>query len=620
MFVEPPVHGEAIRALCADGDGVWAGTYGSTLLRCDAEGVKVVAPPGSFPGTITSMVRAAAGSLWIGTSRGLHLWENGRRRTWTPREGLPVAYIRSLHLDRDGTLWLGTLGGGLVRFKEGKFTQFTTAVGLGDDVIAQILADDHGNLWLGSNRGVMRIPRRDLEAVAAGETAEVNPLVLGKDEGLVDEQCFGGTSPNACKSRDGRLFFPTMGGIAEVDPTRLDQFTRSETVPRIEQVLVNRRHRDPGEEVVLPPGQHRLEIAYSAPVLRGGEWVRFRHKLEGRDRNWSESGSVRHAIYEGLPPGHYSFRVAAVDGSHRWREADAALYFTVQPNFWQRLWFRGATVLVLVGLSGVGAWWHFHRKHQRRVAQMERERKQQSDMAHASRVALLGELSASIVHELKQPLTAIMGNAQAALQFLKHHHADPEEMREILREIADEDRRASEIIDRMRSMLKKGESKMELRDINADVHLVLLLIRGDLVARGVTVETELCPGLPLINGDHIQLQQVLLNLVMNGCDAMQANAPDERRLVIRTVREDAGHIGVSICDVGHGISSEMRNRIFEPFFSTKETGLGMGLAICRAIIGAHGGRLTSVNNPDRGATFQFTLLAGRENAGTDVRA
>jgi signal transduction histidine kinase len=184
------------------------------------------------------------------------------------------------------------------------------------------------------------------------------------------------------------------------------------------------------------------------------------------------------------------------------------------------------------------------------------------------------------------------------------------EVRSILKDITAADRRASEIIGRMRALMKKGEAQMESRDLNADIDQVLVLLHSDLLARNVTVTTELLPDLPPVSGDHIQLQQVLLNLIVNGCDAMQANAHDERRLVITTERAADGMVCVSVRDYGTGVEPEVVERIFDAFYSTKASGLGMGLSICRAIVRAHGGLLWASNNPDRGATFHFTLRLG----------
>jgi PAS domain S-box-containing protein len=242
----------------------------------------------------------------------------------------------------------------------------------------------------------------------------------------------------------------------------------------------------------------------------------------------------------------------------------------------------------------------------RRQIELESAR-QRNELAHLARVALLGELSVSLAHELNQPLTAVLSNAQAAQLLLAKGAADPDQLPEILSDIVQESKRAGEVIRRLRALLKKGEIHREPLDMNEVVDNVLKLIRSDLINQRVSVQIELAPDLPLVYGDEVQLQQVLLNLVVNGCDAMADVNIIDRRLFVRT--EPAAHnaVLISVADQGSGIPSEKIERIFEPFFTTKETGTGLGLAVCRSIISTHGGELWAVNNSKRGATLQFTL-------------
>jgi C4-dicarboxylate-specific signal transduction histidine kinase len=233
---------------------------------------------------------------------------------------------------------------------------------------------------------------------------------------------------------------------------------------------------------------------------------------------------------------------------------------------------------------------------------------QQSELAHLSRVTMLGELSGSLAHELNQPLTAILANAQAALRFLARNPEDTAEIRNILQDIVDNDRRAVEVIRRLRGLLKKEDLQHRPLEVNEMVLDALRLMRSDLVHRRVTVNTELAVKLPEVRGDRIQLQQVLVNLLMNGCDAMDSETVD-RVLTLRTQSAGEGDVEVSIADRGSGIATQDLERIFEPFVSTKTEGLGLGLAVCRTIVSSHDGRLWATNNADRGATLHFTLPA-----------
>ena len=240
--------------------------------------------------------------------------------------------------------------------------------------------------------------------------------------------------------------------------------------------------------------------------------------------------------------------------------------------------------------------------------QSEREIAQQrEELAHLSRVSMLGELSGSLAHELNQPLTAILSNAQAAVRFLAHAQPDLNEVRDILADIVSEDKRAGEVIRRLRLLLKKGEVQPQPLNANELVQEVLKLVRSDLVNRGIVAYTELALNPPIIHADRVSLQQVLINLVMNACDAMARMTGEDRQFTISTELTGDDLVRVSVSDNGTGIAPETLEQVFAPFYTTKAHGLGLGLSVCRTIIAAHGGELWAANNPGRGATFCFTL-------------
>ena len=242
---------------------------------------------------------------------------------------------------------------------------------------------------------------------------------------------------------------------------------------------------------------------------------------------------------------------------------------------------------------------------QRRRAEQEAAERR-NELAHLSRVALLAELSGSLAHELNQPLTAILSNAQAGARFLARDPPDLEEVRESLRDIVESDKRAGEIIRRMRAMLRKDPPDFQRLDLNEVVADVLHILHSDLITRSIGVRLELQPALPATIGDRIQLQQVLLNLVLNGCDAM-ASCEAPCVLTIRTRQPGPGRIILDVIDGGRGIPEQDLERIFEPFVSSKSAGLGLGLAVCRTIVQTHDGRLWAENNEGPGATLHLEL-------------
>jgi C4-dicarboxylate-specific signal transduction histidine kinase len=236
--------------------------------------------------------------------------------------------------------------------------------------------------------------------------------------------------------------------------------------------------------------------------------------------------------------------------------------------------------------------------------------KMQQKLTHLARVALLGELSGALAHELQQPLTAILCNAQAAQLLVAKDKLDLEELREILQEIVSDDKHAGQIIQRLRALLMRGEMQVQRLEIGDLLRDVLTLARGTLMERNVQLNTRVEDGIPEVQGDRVELQQVLLNLVLNACESMSANPARDRRIEIVAARDaDNDVVRFSVLDCGTGIGGEELERVFDPFFTTKEGGLGLGLAICQSIIGAHGGRLWATNRSDRGAAFHFTLQA-----------
>jgi signal transduction histidine kinase len=241
-----------------------------------------------------------------------------------------------------------------------------------------------------------------------------------------------------------------------------------------------------------------------------------------------------------------------------------------------------------------------------RRAEEERERlrRTQAELEHMTRVSTLGELTASLAHEIKQPIGAAVTNAEACVRLLDRDQPDVDEAREAAFEMARDARRAADIIDRVRSLYQKGASQRDVVDVNEIIGEMVVMLQNEANRQSVSMRADLAEGLPTVTADRVQLQQVLMNLMLNGIEAMQGTTGE---LSIKSQLVDDGQLLISVADMGVGLPVENVDRLFDAFFTTKSHGTGLGLAITRSIVEAHGGRIWATANSQRGATFHFTL-------------
>jgi signal transduction histidine kinase len=279
-----------------------------------------------------------------------------------------------------------------------------------------------------------------------------------------------------------------------------------------------------------------------------------------------------------------------------------------EPTIWEqyRWYVIAALAIIAIQAALIADLLLQHARRRRSEADLQRNRGQ---LAHVTRISTMGELAASLAHELNQPLTAILSNVQAAQRFLDANPADLKEVHEILEDIVADNNRASEVIRRMRRLVKKEELDFAPVNIASVIGDVVQLVHTDGILRNIRVDVECQGGLPSVKGDRVQLQQVVINLLINAFDAMKDGTAKQRNVQVRAKMNGAGMVEISVQDHGTGLTSDNLEKIFQPFYTTKREGLGMGLPISRSITEAHGGRLWAENNADGGATFYLTVPA-----------
>jgi len=343
-----------IGAIAEDGHGIlWISTDSGLDYMQDGKVFHFSATAG-FPAEEITVIQAdGPAGLWIGTDGGgiVHLGDKSMKR-YTTAEGLSSNRINCfLPEDRD-TLWIGT-NAGLNLLKNGRFSVFMQKNGLLEDIIHRIMEDDQGNFWMSSPRGVFQVKKRDLMDFASGKISQIPSLSYDKMDGMSNAECVGLGQPAGWKSRDGRLWFPTLNGVTMVDPNRIKLNSQPPAL-QIEQLLVDQKVTDLFvDEVRIPPGKRTLEFQYTALSYLIPGRVLFKYRLEGYDKQWQAVGTRRTAYYTGIPPGRYRFRVSACNNDGVWNEQGTSLRFYLQPFFYQTTWFYIFSALV-VGLMGFG--------------------------------------------------------------------------------------------------------------------------------------------------------------------------------------------------------------------------------------------------------------------------
>ena len=715
VLTRMPIDARIVRAIYEDRRGtLWVGA-----LMEDAPGGLYRSRDGKWeqvPGItdVRDIMEDTDGSIWVGGLQGLWHLRDGKTDLYNHQQGLTNDAVYDVVKESNGNLWIATYGGGLNRFRNGKFESITSKDGLPNDMLVQ-LHEDRGQLWVSSNQDIFRLELKQLNDFLDGKVSSILPVSYGIAEGMRSSECNQG-SPAISATPDGRLWFATLRGVVAVDPMA---GVRTPPPVVLEEARADTLTLTSDGKTAVPPGHNTLDFRFTALSFSAPEKVRFKYRLQPFDTSWVDGGTRRNVHYTNMAPGDYSFRVIAANSNGIWNETGAGTRFKLRPRFFQTNWFRVVSVVLLLALfwtahrfrvrhlneqekkfremvesipavafvtdaDGRHAFWNRRwaeytgasvgqslregwvdavhpdelprvlEKWQAAVAAVEpldyearfrrsdgvyrwfqvratplrdhgekvtkwcgvatdiEDRKRadelQSELAHMDRVTVLGELAASISHELKQPLTASMINARTSLRWLRGEQPNVQEAREALERIVEDGGRATEIINRLRALYTKAPSIREPVNVNNVVREMTMLLRDEANRYAVSIRTDLDSTLPDVIADRVQLQQVLMNLMLNAFEAMN----DTGGVVTVASAMDNGRVEISVSDTGVGLPKEDSGRMFDAFFTTKTNGSGMGLSISRSIIESHDGRIWATGNNGRGATFHFSLPIATE--------
>ena len=423
----------------------WFGTEAGVVRYKDGARTHFTTQDGLAGNDTKVIIGDDDGGLWLGSYGGLTHYRDGRFTAWTEVDGLSGNTVRALKQDSAGALWIGTYDSGLSRFKDGKFTRYTTKEGLFDNGVFQILEDDFGRVWMSCNRGIYRVRKQELDDLAEGRISTVTSVAFGKSDGMENVECNGGRWPAGIKARDGKLWFPTMGGVVMIDPATL---TTNEQPPPVvlEGLKIDSRSvaletweaavGDPRFAIQIRPGQVSFEIEYTALSFVNSANLRFKYKLEGLDQDWVEAGTRRAAYFSHVPPGNYTFTVVAANSDGVWNKEGKSVRIAVLPPFYRTWWFLASVTLAVGG--GVFA------AFRSRVAQLERRQAAQQGFARQlleSQEAERKRIAYELHDSLGQNLLVIKNRAllqaltlpdeQARIQFTEFSDAVSQTLEEV---------------------------------------------------------------------------------------------------------------------------------------------------------------------------------------------
>jgi ligand-binding sensor domain-containing protein/signal transduction histidine kinase len=524
--------GDVVLALFQDSKGtIWIGTTNGLNRYENGEFTALRTGDGLVHDDVRFITESREGSLWIGTTGGFSRFKDGKFTNYTTAEGLSHNFVRAIYEDGDGTLWLGTYGGGLNRFRDGQFTHYNTNIGLFDNVVSRILEDSRGNLWMSGNRGIFRASRTELNDYAEKRRSTITSVSYGVGDGMANHETNGGGQPAGWKTRDGRLWFPTVKGPVVIDPERIVSNERPPPV-HIEGMFFDKKPVDYKGQLELPNGKGELQINYTGLSFVVPEKVKFKYRLLGSSKDeWNEVGTRREAYYTDLSPGKYQFQVIAANNDGVWNEEGAALEFNIPPAFYQTNWFYFLCFATAGCLIWLGYQRHVRQVRARLALQYEERLNERTRIAQDLHDTLLqGFLSTSM--QLHVADDKLPDDSPAKPQIKR--------VLEIMKQVIEEGRNA------VRGLRSDGQDSLSLEEALSRVPQKLT--SHEQTAFKVVVEGRARPLYPITQDEVYRIgHEALMNAFRH---AKAGN-------IEVTVEYSGSHLRLLVTDDGRGINSKV---------------------------------------------------------------